>query len=172
MARNDPQINLRLPPELKERLETAATVMHRPFKAEVVARLEDSFAIDDYDDFPGWGRGESASNMLQELQAVKARNDELFDLTTSQHKTMSLQAQVLQEQSGVIRQQAEALQTLRTQDARTDPVEPGVDMLKRSLSVDIETVNAVVDALRSGNVEAALNALGEVMPTRPKVKAE
>lgn len=42
MARNDPQVNIRLPVELKERLEAAALENHRSFKAEIVARLEDS----------------------------------------------------------------------------------------------------------------------------------
>lgn len=46
MSRNDPQINVRLPVELKERLEAAAVDSHRSFKAEIVARLEWSFAED------------------------------------------------------------------------------------------------------------------------------
>ncbi|WIJ26619.1 Arc family DNA-binding protein [Devosia sp. RR2S18] len=43
MARNDPQINIRLPIELKERLEEEAQSNNRAFKAEVVARLQASF---------------------------------------------------------------------------------------------------------------------------------
>lgn len=43
MARNDPQINVRLPVELKERLEEEAKSNNRSFKAEVVARLQASF---------------------------------------------------------------------------------------------------------------------------------
>lgn len=43
MARNDPQINVRLPVDLKERLEEVAQSNGRSFRAEVVARLQASF---------------------------------------------------------------------------------------------------------------------------------
>ncbi|MBJ9925928.1 MULTISPECIES: Arc family DNA-binding protein [Burkholderia] len=44
MARDDPQINLRIPLELKERLDAASTQKRRSLTAEVVARLEASFS--------------------------------------------------------------------------------------------------------------------------------
>ena len=40
MARTDPQVNIRLPAELLQRLEVAAAENQRAFKAEIVARLE------------------------------------------------------------------------------------------------------------------------------------
>ena len=43
MARNDPQVNLRIPPALKARLEESAQATGRSLTAEVVQRLEDSF---------------------------------------------------------------------------------------------------------------------------------
>lgn len=43
MARNDPQINLRLPTTLKKQIEDAAASNNRTITAEVVARLQDSF---------------------------------------------------------------------------------------------------------------------------------
>jgi hypothetical protein len=43
MARNDPQVNLRLPAELKERIDAAAVGSNRSMNAEVVARLQASF---------------------------------------------------------------------------------------------------------------------------------
>ena len=43
MARNDPQINLRIPQELKERVEAAAVNNKRSMNAEIAARLEESF---------------------------------------------------------------------------------------------------------------------------------
>ena len=43
MARNDPQLNLRLPAELKAQLEKAAEENNRTLTAETVARLESSF---------------------------------------------------------------------------------------------------------------------------------
>ncbi|WP_352499014.1 Arc family DNA-binding protein [Mesorhizobium sp. M0058] len=43
MAREDPQINIRLPANLKERLEERAERNNRSTTAEIVARLEQSF---------------------------------------------------------------------------------------------------------------------------------
>jgi len=44
MARNDPQVNFRLPQDLRDRLEDAAKENKRTLTAEIVVRLEDSFA--------------------------------------------------------------------------------------------------------------------------------
>lgn len=43
MARNDPQMNLRVPVELKEKIEKAAFDNGRTITAEAVYRLEQSF---------------------------------------------------------------------------------------------------------------------------------
>lgn len=43
MARNEPQMNLRLPADLKDQIEDAAASNKRTLTAEVVARLQDSF---------------------------------------------------------------------------------------------------------------------------------
>lgn len=43
MARTDPQLNFRIPAELKERLEAASIANKRTLTAELVARLEGSF---------------------------------------------------------------------------------------------------------------------------------
>ncbi len=43
MARNDPQMNLRVPMELKEKIEKAALDNGRTITAEAVHRLEKSF---------------------------------------------------------------------------------------------------------------------------------
>ncbi|MFG0587650.1 Arc family DNA-binding protein [Acinetobacter sp. YQ_14] len=43
MARNDPQMNLRVPMELKEKIEKAALDNGRTITAEAVHRLEESF---------------------------------------------------------------------------------------------------------------------------------
>lgn len=43
MARNDPQMNLRVPMELKEKIEKAALDNGRTITAEAVYRLEKSF---------------------------------------------------------------------------------------------------------------------------------
>ncbi len=44
MARNDPQMNLRVPMELKEKIEKAALDNGRTITAEAVFRLENSFS--------------------------------------------------------------------------------------------------------------------------------
>lgn len=46
MTSEDIQTNLRLPADLKERLKQAAEVSNRSMNAEVVARLEESFAAE------------------------------------------------------------------------------------------------------------------------------
>ncbi|MFK4442868.1 uncharacterized protein (DUF1778 family) [Caballeronia udeis] len=43
MSRDDPQFNLRVPADLKGRLERAAAASKRSMTAEVLARLEESF---------------------------------------------------------------------------------------------------------------------------------
>ena len=45
MARSDPQINLRIPAELKERVEAAAAANKRSMNAEIAERLEESFRL-------------------------------------------------------------------------------------------------------------------------------
>lgn len=45
MARNDPQMNLRLPVDLKEQIEDAAAKNNRTLTAEVVDRLQQSFEL-------------------------------------------------------------------------------------------------------------------------------
>ncbi|MCA8003144.1 Arc family DNA-binding protein [Burkholderia metallica] len=46
MARDEPQTNLRIPAALKERLVDASVKSKRSLTAEIVARLEESFASD------------------------------------------------------------------------------------------------------------------------------
>lgn len=43
MSRANPQVNFRMPQELKDKLESAAIENHRSITAELVARLENSF---------------------------------------------------------------------------------------------------------------------------------
>jgi hypothetical protein len=43
MARSDPQVNIRMPQALKERLESATAETNRSLNGEIVARLEESF---------------------------------------------------------------------------------------------------------------------------------
>lgn len=49
MARSDPQLNFRIPIELREKLESAAKENNRSLTGELVARLEQSFETRDTD---------------------------------------------------------------------------------------------------------------------------
>lgn len=49
MARSDPQLNFRIPLELREKLESAAKENNRSLTGELVARLEQSFDTRDTD---------------------------------------------------------------------------------------------------------------------------
>lgn len=44
MSRTDPQFKLRMPPELRAQVEQAAKAAHRSLNAEIVIRLESTFA--------------------------------------------------------------------------------------------------------------------------------
>jgi DUF1009 family protein len=46
MRKDDPQINLRIPHELKGRIQQAAKENHRTQTAEIIARLDESFLAD------------------------------------------------------------------------------------------------------------------------------
>lgn len=47
MARNDPQVNFRIPIELKEKLDNSARENGRTITAELILRLEMTFEQDD-----------------------------------------------------------------------------------------------------------------------------
>lgn len=43
MARNDPMIHVRVPPELKEKLQKSAEMNRRSVNSEIILRLEESY---------------------------------------------------------------------------------------------------------------------------------
>lgn len=47
MSRTDPQFNLRIPAELKAKVEEAAKLNKRSATAEIIARIEETFVRDD-----------------------------------------------------------------------------------------------------------------------------
>lgn len=51
MSREDPQLKIRLPLELKEKITESAAEYGRSINSEVVARLEESFEKDDAAEF-------------------------------------------------------------------------------------------------------------------------
>lgn len=77
--------------------------------AEIVSRLTDSFAIEDYDSFPGFSAEETVANMIEELQASKKRINDLFDLTSAQARTIQAQSDALNSQSETMKAQARVI---------------------------------------------------------------
>lgn len=76
MARNDPQMNLRVPMELKEKIEKAALDNGRTITAEAVYRLEQSF------NDPVYLMPEQANSIYNELMG-KAISETVLNLTKS-----------------------------------------------------------------------------------------
>ncbi len=72
MARNDPQMNLRVPMELKEKIEKTALENGRTITAEAVYRLERSFEKTDQD---GFDKG----SVLQVIQNQQVTIQDLTD---------------------------------------------------------------------------------------------
>lgn len=72
MARSDQQFPLRLPPELKEKLENAAKESGRSKNAEAVYRLEESFksSMNENDVF------EKMNNLLTRLEKLEQQHKE------------------------------------------------------------------------------------------------
>ncbi|KAB0544169.1 Arc family DNA-binding protein [Kerstersia gyiorum] len=66
MARTDPQVNFRMPADLRDRLAEAAKQSNRTLTAELVARLEASFAA------PDGNSQESLRVVLEQLQRQQA----------------------------------------------------------------------------------------------------
>jgi hypothetical protein len=60
MARTDPQVNIRMPIELKERIESVLPETKRSLNAEIIQRLEESFA-------PAWSQTRDEKWMQQIL---------------------------------------------------------------------------------------------------------
>lgn len=85
MAKSDDHhFRLRVPAELKARIEDAASKSGRSINAEILFRLSDTF------------------------------EDQMFGVAMEMHKTMSVQGKVLEEQAKTIELQADTLQTLHS----------------------------------------------------------
>lgn len=66
MARTDPQVNFRIPAELKDKLDNAAKENGRTLTAELILRLEQTFEHDD-----------QLLDLLTRLEALEGEFDEL-----------------------------------------------------------------------------------------------
>lgn len=83
MARNDPQVNLRMPADLKERLDVSASANKRSLTAEIVERLEASYA---------WPNEQE--NLLRDRAQLKAELAVLNE-TLVEQKAVTRQVQTL-----------------------------------------------------------------------------
>lgn len=87
MARTDPQLNIRIPFELKEKLEGAAKLSGRSATAEIIKRLEASFGAEEYSLLQGDMRTvqiteESYKAMERFIEEIKRSNIDLSKLKT------------------------------------------------------------------------------------------
>lgn len=62
--RTDPQLKLRIPADLKRKLDAAAEALRRPVGNEIIARLEASFAQDEMAGVPDF----TVSDRLDKLE--------------------------------------------------------------------------------------------------------
>lgn len=80
MSREDPQLKIRLPLELKEKITESAAEYGRSINSEVVTRLEESFEKDDAAEF----------DKEFVLQVIKSQESTITDLTDQiKHLKMS-----------------------------------------------------------------------------------
>lgn len=78
MARNDPQVNFRIPSALKDRLDLAAHENGRTLTAELIIRLESTFEKDDqFQDL--FARLEKLEEAVQYLESEQASQDRRMD---------------------------------------------------------------------------------------------
>lgn len=85
MARNDPQINLRLPQALKDALDAASIENKRSLTAEVVARLESTFAVPNFPVAPVATMAENLSQTVLELQSLQQLGTLNYELQRATH---------------------------------------------------------------------------------------
>lgn len=97
MARNEPQINLRIPEELKEALDKAAALNKRSLTAEVVARLQSTLTgVDTWAQaFPSAAEaafGRNPNRVQEETMETLQR----MELSATIDRVRSMEAQLVQ----------------------------------------------------------------------------
>jgi len=91
MARNDPQMNLRVPMELKEKIEKAALDNGRTITAEAVYRLEQSFELSER-------QAVIEQNHLNNIMTASANVEVLENLMLEMKKNKAIQEELLKTQ--------------------------------------------------------------------------
>ncbi len=74
MTRQDPHFRLRIPEALKDQIETAARTNARSITAEIVERLERSFAL----------KSESDGGLASEIEDIRDRLSRVRDAVVAQ----------------------------------------------------------------------------------------
>ena len=78
MARNDPQVNFRIPSDLKDKLDLAARENGRTLTAELILRLESTFEKDDqFQDI--LARLEKLEEALEYFESEQSSQDRRMD---------------------------------------------------------------------------------------------
>lgn len=77
MKQADPQFKMRLPPALKEKLQAAAEIGGRTLSAEIINRLERTFADDAQQTVTQCAIDDAFARLLERLQPLLATPEEL-----------------------------------------------------------------------------------------------
>ena len=83
MARDEPQVNLRMPAELKAALESSASNWKRSLTSEIVARLQDSFVNTSGEDAALSEKLLAMDGELEQQRALTAQFREVADSSDS-----------------------------------------------------------------------------------------
>lgn len=73
MARSDPQLNFRIPAELREKLDAAAASNKRSLTSELIARLEASFAESAHGESFTISTADAVHLLLKKVETIEAR---------------------------------------------------------------------------------------------------
>lgn len=171
MARTDPQLNFRIPAELKERLEAAAVENKRTLTAELVTRLESTFTHRVPVERIAFDQGEVSSpkdsvepsqqaaqmasdvNLLASWQREMTRNslqDKLYDLLSRRRilsydrSTYELLAPALRDDIGNPRSRVE-LEILEKDRAATEREEKKIGRMLARLEQQIHEAGFIID---------------------------
>lgn len=104
--RDDPQLRVRIPEELKGKIEVKARTNRRTLTAEIVARLEASVAQDDL-----FGKSKGFEESTDEIQILAKKLDQLKERYKRQY-----QAEFLIENQAELNDAIGRLQKLLNQD--------------------------------------------------------
>ena len=73
MARTDPQLNFRIPAELREKLDAAAASNKRSLTSELIARLESSFEEPAHGEALTTSTADAVQLLLKKVEGIEAR---------------------------------------------------------------------------------------------------